>query len=158
MSPLLERRYRLKAGTVGFAVLLFIRAVPLSAQTASSTAASDSVRALEAARREAVLAADTVALSRMLADEFTEVSRLGTVRTRADNLRDIATGELKLTDVKHDDLTVRIYGDVAILMGIAINAGTFRGQPFSGKVRYTRVFIRRAGRWQAVMMQQTPIP
>jgi ketosteroid isomerase-like protein len=153
-----ESRCHSKIGTVGFAVLLFIRVAPLSAQTASNPAASDSIRALEAARREAVLAADTVALSRMLADEFIEVSRLGTVRTRVDNLRDIATGALKLTDVKHDDLTVKIYGDVAILMGIATNAGTFRGQPFNGKVRYTRIFVRRAGRWQAVMMQQTPMP
>jgi len=50
---------------------------------------------------------------------------------------------------------VRIYGDVAVLRGIADNSGTFRGFPFSGKVRYTRVFVKRDGRWQAVEMQQT---
>ena len=99
--------------------------------------------------------ADTVALSRMVAEEFTEVSRLGQLRTRADNIRDIASGVLKLTSVKYDSLTVRIYGDVAVLSGIADNAGTFRGFPFSGKIRYTRIFVRRDGRWQAVAMQQT---
>jgi len=50
---------------------------------------------------------------------------------------------------------VRIYGDVAVLDGIADNTGTYRGFPFSGKVRYTRIFVRRDGRWQAVAMQQT---
>ena len=44
--------------------------------------------------------------------------------------------------VKHDSLTVRIYGDVAVLRGIADNTGTFRGFPFAGKIRYLRVFVR----------------
>ena len=115
----------------------------------------DSVRALEMSRRQALLAADTAALSRMLAPDFVEISRLGTVRTRADNIRDIASGALHLTSVAYDSLTVRVYGDVAILTGIADNSGTMRGFPFSGKVRYTRLFVRRDGRWQAVLMQQT---
>ena len=54
-------------------------------------------------------------------------------------------------------LPAKIYGNVAVLMGIADNTGTFRGFPFSGKIRYSRVFVRRGGRWQAVAMQQTPI-
>jgi len=108
-------------------------------------------------RREALLAADTVALSRMLAPDFMEISRLGTVRTRADNVRDIASGALHLTSISYDSLNVRVYGDVAVLTGIADNTGTMRGFPFSGRIRYTRVFVRRDGRWQAVLMQQTPI-
>jgi ketosteroid isomerase-like protein len=115
----------------------------------------DSVKAVEMNRRQALLAADTVALSRMLAPDFVEVSRLGTVRTRADNIRDIASGALHLSAVTYDSLTVRLYGDVAVLTGIADNTGTMRGFPFSGKIRYTRVFVRRDGRWQAVLMQQT---
>src|SRR6266700_2766522 len=59
--------------------------------------------------------------------------------------------------VRYDSLTVRIYDDVAVLRGIADNTGTFRGIPFSGKIRYTRVFVRRDGRWQAVAMQQTAL-
>jgi len=30
-----------------------------------------------------------------------------------------------------------------------------RGFPCAGKIRYTRIFVRRDGRWQAVAMQQT---
>jgi ketosteroid isomerase-like protein len=127
----------------------------VSAKLPSQGTAEDSVRAAEQARGQALLTADTVALSRLVADEFVEVSRLGQIRTRADNIRDIASGELKLTAVKYDSLVVRMYGEVAVLRGIADNTGTFRGFPFSGKIRYTRVFVRRDGRWQAVAMQQT---
>jgi hypothetical protein len=116
------------------------------------------VRALEAARRQALLTADTAALSRMTAAEFTEISRLGQVRTRAQNLLEIATGDLRLTAVRYDSLAVRIYGTVAVLTGIADNVGAYRGLPFSGRIRYTRIFVRREDRWQAVLMQQTSAP
>lgn len=137
--------------------LLVVQSTPLVAQEPARGAAEDSVRAAEAARGQALLHADTAALSRLVADEFFEISRLGQLRTKADNLRDIASGDLKLTSVKYDSLTVRIYGDVAVLRGIADNTGAFRGFPFSGKIRYLRIFVRRDGRWQAVAMQQTPM-
>jgi len=117
----------------------------------------DSVRAAESARAQALLHADTAALSRLVADEFVEISRLGTLRTKADNIRDIGTGDLRLLSVKYASLAVRIYGDVAVLRGIADNTGTMRGFPFAGKIRYLRIFVRRDGRWQAVAMQQTPL-
>src|SRR5262245_34536189 len=138
---------------VALAILAVVaQATRLGAQASSL---ADSVRALESQRAQALMQADTVALSRLIADDFVEISRLGTLRTKADNMREIANGTLRLTSVRYDSLSVRIYGDVAVLQGIADNAGVFRGFPFSGKIRYTRVFVRRAGHWQAVAMQQT---
>jgi ketosteroid isomerase-like protein len=131
---------------------------PLRAQGPTPSARSESVRAAEMARRDALLASDTVALSKLVAGEFIEISRLGTIRSRADNMREVASGDLKLLTIKYDSLDVRVYGDVALLTGIADNTGMYRGTvPFSGKIRYTRVFVWRDGRWQAVSMQQTPM-
>jgi hypothetical protein len=138
------------------AALLVLACRAAAAQSPSTP--EDSLRAAESARAQALLHADTVALSRLVAAEFVEVSRLGTLRSRADNIRDIASGDLRLTSIKYDSLTVQIYGDVAILRGIADNTGAFHGFPFAGKIRYTRIFVRRDGRWQAVAMQQTPMP
>jgi Domain of unknown function (DUF4440) len=74
------------------------------------------------------------------------------------NMQEIATGALKLNTVSYDSPTVRVYGDVGVLTGIADNTGEFRGTPFSGKIRYTRIFVRRGGQWQAVAVQHTPMP
>lgn len=125
---------------------------------APATTPEDAVRTAEFSRREALLDANTTALSTIIADEFVEISRFGQIRSKADNLRDIASGALKLLTVNYEDLAVRVYGDVAVLTGVADNTGTLRGTPFSGKVRYTRVFVRRDARWQAVLMQQTSMP
>ena len=145
----------------GVAVCLILGALAVRAAAqdkAGAPSAEDSVRALESARGQALVHADTTALSHMIADEFVEVSRFGTLRTKADNIREIGSGVLKLTSVKYDSVTVRIYGDVAVLRGIADNTGTLRGFPLGGRIWYTRVFVRRDGRWQAVAMQHTMIP
>jgi hypothetical protein len=134
--------------------LAFLFAAPPAASQQTSVIA-DSLRSLEAARGEALLRADTAALSRMVAAEFVEISRLGQLRPRAANMADIGSGRMKLLSVKYDSLVVRLYGDVAVMTGIADNAGTYGGFPFSGRIRYLRVFVRRDGRWQAVAMQQT---
>jgi ketosteroid isomerase-like protein len=129
----------------------------LFGQTGVAAPLEETIKALEASRAQALLRADTKALGDTVADDFVEISRLGQLRTKADNIRDITSGDLKLTSVKYEDLTVRVFGDVAILTGIADNTGTARGIPFTGRVRYTRVFVRRNNRWQAVLMQQTSI-
>jgi ketosteroid isomerase-like protein len=143
---------------VAIAALGSTAPLPLRAQGPTPSARSESVRAAEMARRDALLASDTVALSKLVAGEFVEISRLGTIRSRADNMREVASGDLKLLTIKYDSLDVRVYGDVALLTGVADNTGMYRGTvPFSGKIRYTRVFVWRDGRWQAVSMQQTPM-
>ena len=141
-----------------FVVLMALAVSAGEARAAADAHNADGVRAAEQARGKALLEADTTTISRLTADDFMEISRLGTLRTKADNLRDMASGNLKLLTVQYDSTNVRVYGDVAVLRAIANNTGMFHGMPFAGRVWYTRVFVWREGRWQAVTMQQTPIP
>lgn len=148
---------RISCRVVALALLLTLTAAPgLVAQVAASPA--DTIRALEDSRTQAVLHADTAALARMVADDFVEIARTGQLRTKSDNIRDLASGRLRLLTLEHDSVTVRMYGDVGVLTAIARQTGTFAGFPFAGNIRYTRIFVRRDGRWQAVLMQQTPLP
>lgn len=128
-----------------------------AAEKRSKSADADAVIATEMARGEALTKGDTTAISRMTADEFFEISRFGTLRAKSDNMQELGSGDLKLNTVKYDSLTVKVYGDVAILRGVADNTGTYHGFPFSGRIRYMRIFVKRDGRWQAVAMQHTPM-
>jgi hypothetical protein len=77
-----------RAGVTITFLLLGSYGAMLAAQVpATGAPAEDSVRAVEIARGQALLNADTVALYQMVAAEFVEISRLGTRRTRADNNR-----------------------------------------------------------------------
>jgi hypothetical protein len=113
-----------RAGATILLLLVSVLGSSLAAQgTAGGSTPEDSVRAVELSRAQALLRADTAALSRMVADEFIEISRLGQLRTKADNIRDIGSGDLRLLSARYDSLAVRIYGDVAVLRGIADNTG-----------------------------------
>jgi hypothetical protein len=138
-------------------LLLLIGAgnLAIAADDKKKLSPEDEVKALEMARGEALVKGDTVAVSQMTAEEFFEITRLGTIKSKAENMRDLSAGDLKLTSVKYEDLTVKVYGAVALLRGVADNTGTFRGMPFAGKIRYMRVFVKRNNRWQAVAMQHT---
>jgi ketosteroid isomerase-like protein len=144
-----------RADRIAMTLLLGLVAGCTSLSAQRGTTDEQTVRAMEAKRGEALLKADTSALSNMIADDFVEISRFGQIRTKADNMRDITSGALKLLSVKYEDMSVRLYGGVAVLTAVAENTGTFRGNPFSARVRYTRIFVRRNGAWQAVQMQQT---
>lgn len=101
-----------RAAYVWATLVIFLHGVApaaLHAQRAGDNAGrEESVRIAELARRDALLAADTVALSRLVATEFYEISRVGLVRPRAANMREIATGTLKLLTVNYDSTTVHL--------------------------------------------------
>jgi hypothetical protein len=56
-----------------------------------------------------------------------------------------------------DDMVVRVYGNTAVVTARATPTGVRAGQEFRRSVRYTRVWVRRDGRWQIVLFQQTAI-
>jgi hypothetical protein len=45
---------------------------------------------------------------------------------------------------------VRVYGDTAIASGLGTEKSTYKGKDTSGQYRYTDVFVKRNGTWQAV--------
>ena len=141
--------FTLSIGIAGFA---------LSAEEKKAKSSpEDEVKAVEMARGEALMKADTLALARMTADEFFEITRFATIRGKTDNIRDVGSGALQIKTFKLDSLAVKVYGDVAILRGVTDNTGVYHGFPFAGKIRYMRIFVKRDGRWQAVAMQHTPM-
>ena len=71
----------------------------LFGQTGVGAPQEETIKVLETSRAQALLKADTKALGDMVADDFVEISRLGQLRSKADNIRDITSGDLKLTSV-----------------------------------------------------------
>ena len=56
------------------------------------------------------------------------------------------------------DVTVRVYGDTAILTGFADVKGSFPSGPdISGQYRYMRVFVKQKGDWRLVASTATQI-
>lgn len=54
-------------------------------------------------------------------------------------------------------LSVRIYGDTAVVMGLTTSKGKFMGQEFTTRERATDIFVKQHGRWQCVFSQLTRV-
>jgi len=151
-----------------FAVLLFavLAAMPaFSAQHSSvrprnSADPSDQetireVIEMERQAKEASLRRDPEFPQRALAEDYVAITPLGTVTTKQDSVSARKSGQLRYDTIDVTDMVVRLYGDTAIVTARADVKGHQLGEDFSGPYRYTRVWVRRSGRWQAVSYQAT---
>jgi serine beta-lactamase-like protein LACTB len=112
---------------------------------------------LEEQRRQALLRSDADALNLLMADDYSEIAGNGEVRTKTQNLADIKLANTKFDFLDFDDLKVRNYGGTAVVTGLIVRKGVSRGQRFRGQFRYTRVYARKDGRWQAVAQETTHV-
>jgi len=115
------------------------------------------VRDMERQWRQAWLATDAAALDRIHAEDYTAIPNIGTVSTKPEVMADVRRGAFRYTRMEHSEMTVRIYGTTGVVVGRTINEGHRRDRDVSGDFRYTRIYVKRNGRWQAIMAQYTRI-
>jgi len=110
---------------------------------------------MERQAKEASLHRDADFSQRTLADDYVAITPLGTVTTKQDTLSARKSGQLRYESIDITDMVVRLYGDTAVVTARADVRGRQLGEDFSGPYRYTRVWVRRNGRWQTVSYQAT---
>jgi len=131
-------------------------ALASAAGPAESTAkVQDAIRQIERERNQAILAGDSTALDRMTADDYTFITQRGELRSKADILAGFKAGSFRYSARDVFDLTVRVYGDTAVVTGRARQTGTENSNDYSGENRFTRVYVRQGDRWITVALQVT---
>jgi ketosteroid isomerase-like protein len=105
--------------------------------------------------KEASLRRDADFSLRTLADDYVAITPLGTVTTKQETISARRSGQLRYESMSVTDMVVRLYGDTAVVTARADVKGHQLGEDFSGPYRYTRVWVRRNGRWQTVSYQAT---
>lgn len=110
---------------------------------------------MERQAKEASLRRDAEFPQRTLADDYVAITPLGQVTTKREAVSARKSGQLRYDTIDVSDMVVRLYGDTAIVTARADVKGHQLGEDFSGPYRYTRVWVRRAGHWQAVSYQAT---
>lgn len=110
---------------------------------------------MERQTKEASLRRDADFPQRILADDYVAITPLGQVTTKKEALSARKSGQLRYDTIDVSDMVVRLYGDTAVVTARADVKGHQLGEDFSGPYRYTRVWVRRSGRWQTVSYQAT---
>ena len=144
------------------AALVIMVSLGVVGQTRSRNAsgeAEQAVRDLEHKYSDAVMRQDVAAIGNLLADDFVATSSRGEIRDKAKEIDDIKPSpDFKMEGFSLDDIEVRLFGDTAVVTGRSTLRVAFRGQSSTSAFRYTRVYVKRHGRWQVVAQQLTRLP
>ncbi|CAN5772205.1 hypothetical protein BH18ACI4_BH18ACI4_00290 [soil metagenome] len=115
------------------------------------------IRQLDREWIEAYPRRDTAALERIYAADLIVTNPDGSVGNKAEEIALIASGTFTFQSITNEDVRVRVLGDMAVVTGRSMMNGQYKDQDISGGYRYTDVYMKRQGRWQAVALQITRI-
>ena len=113
--------------------------------------------ALENAWNRAAQAQDTKALGALMSDSLIYIDYDGTLMHKADFLNFIKSDSVQPTQVVTEEVSAKIYGDSAVVVGIYREKGTKNGKPYQRRGRFIDTWIKQSGSWQCVASQATLI-
>ena len=110
------------------------------------------------AYKQAILDADTAELAVVWADNYTFINPQGGLVTREERLANLGSGNTNVQIIDDErEITVRLFGDAAIVQNLSTLRGSFSGQPTDTDLRGTFVWVHRNGRWRLVTNQLTAV-
>jgi len=142
-------------GKTFYALAVVLAAQLLLVPTALAEFGADQQSALDAqaARLKATIDADIETLETYLADDLTYSHNTGWVETKSEYLATIESETLNYLSATPRNVEVRIYGDIAVLTGLADMSGLLRGEPVSLTIRFLEVSRRVGDSWQLTAWQ-----
>ena len=126
--------------------------------TKATTLVEDDLAKLGENLRRAELLGDVVVLGDVLAPDFRAIGPRGFILTKEDWLAKHRTGDLKYEAFERSEITLRTYGDTAIVTSRESTKAFYKGREVpGGDYRATHVFVRQEGGWRLAGIQLSPI-
>lgn len=102
---------------------------------------------------EASIHGDAKLAAELLAEDYQGMTQSGAVEDKAQFVAEVKAGSLRADSFYQDERSVRIFGETAVSTGRL----SLKGEGGITQTRYTRVYVKRQGRWQLIIMQTTRI-
>jgi ketosteroid isomerase-like protein len=132
---------------------MMIKALMLAAACAApfaALAADPVLEARDASWNALRQHADVAALDRLIDPGFVLVHSDGKVQYKADYLADLSTRKRVNGEIRNEGVVIREYGDMAVVNGTSVQSAVTDGKPWSGRFRFTRVWVKRGAEWVLV--------
>ena len=92
-------------------------------------------------------------LRRIIAEDWVATDEKGKVLNREPYISQTTSNPDVIESAENFDMQVRVYGNTAVVTGGTREKGTRNGTAYTDTYRWTDVFGKRGGRWQAVVSQ-----
>lgn len=116
--------------------------------------AAQEIMLLEERWGQALSRRDTAFFHQVLAEEFVTTGG-ESVRSKQEVIRELGAGTGPLAAPRLQSTRVKVYGDIAVVTGLVTFNGL--GGAASPLTRFTEVWVKRAGNWQAVHGHYNPV-
>lgn len=142
--------------TIVIACLCCISAVNAVAPE-DEAAARAQVLALEKAWNQAYKAGDSKALDAILDNSLVLVEDDGSLKTKSEFLGSVKSSNVNQEQVAPESLTVRVFGDTAIAIGVIAVKETKGGKSVVHRERFIDTWIKKNGSWICIATDATPM-
>jgi uncharacterized protein (TIGR02246 family) len=105
---------------------------------------------------KAVMRRDAESLNRIMADDFFFAYPLEG-DDKAQFIADVTSGDLKVEHIRREQVSVRVFGNTAVLTARDSAAWLYHGRELSGQYKIIMVYTERDGRWQLCAFQACPM-
>ena len=135
---------------VGVALAISATTELLRAADEKSKDAEQAIKKREQEWADALVKRDQAVIDRIESPDWMLADAEGNLVSKAKADADLKSGAVAFESVHNDELRVRVFGDTAIAYGLVTEKIKFQGKDTSDQCRFTDVFIKRDGRWQAI--------
>lgn len=104
----------------------------------------------------AMTSADAATLDRIMADDFVFSYPLEG-DDKAQFIADCVSGDVKIQQVHHEQVTVRVFGPTAVLTARNTAKWIYHGREISGQYKIIHVYSNRDGEWKLCVVHACPI-
>jgi ketosteroid isomerase-like protein len=136
------------------ALLLALLAVP--AVQAGEDA--EAVLAAQDQRWALTSGGDLDALDAMLTDDMNYTHSSSAVDSKAQFLDSLRSGKVRYISIEPEERTVRVYGDTAVVQGVAHLLVKVPDRDIDVRLRFTEMYVKQDGDWKMALWHSTKVP
>lgn len=141
-------------------LMISIAAIALGQKPATIPQESTDLKeltSLEAVWNEAYVRGDVTVLDGLWDNDLVFTVSGMPLMDKAESLASIRAGRIKYRTYKTSDIRIRIYQDAAVVTGQLERTRESASREFEDDWRFTKVYVRRAGKWQVVAWHSSPV-
>ena len=101
---------------------------------------------------------DATALKAIIAEDWAATDDKGKILNRESYFSQTTSNPDVIESTENFDMQVRVYSNAAVVTGGSREKGTRNGTAYTDTYRWTDVFVKRSGHWQAVASQWAKVP
>jgi hypothetical protein len=97
-------------------------------------------------------------LERMLTEDMNYTHSTAAVDSRAKFLGTLRAGEVRYISIEPEERTVRLYGDAAVVQGVARVLVKVGDRDVDVRLRFTELYVEQDGAWKMALWHSTRVP